>query len=378
MSSVYSGPVIDCDVHQTRMSDDELREYLPSRWREFVWRADGRKVPLMPAYPDVDGNHPGHRQDAYPEKGGPPGSDYELMREQLLDAFGIERALLSFGVGDEAGHADPEFAEAVVRAMNDWNVERWLDGKGDERLCGVCMVPLHVPEHGAAEIRRVGTHPKIAAAFLAHNSLGKPFGHPIYHPVYEAAAELELPLHLHSSGNEVISAVMPWRAGGLHSSNFDFYASIKSVPLHLTSLIVHGVFEKYPNLSIVCAEAGVAWLPWLAASLDAHYEQLREASLWVKKWPSEYLRERVALTTQPIETTSHDRGRFVELLSSFDGIEDVLCFSSDYPHFDTDVPTYLESILPQGWHERVFHENARRHLRLPAVPARQPAEPMRA
>src|ERR1019366_5081052 len=99
-------------------------------------------------------------------KGGPMGSDYELMREQLLDAFPIEWALLGFSVGQEAGLADPEFAEAVVRAMNDWNAECWLDGKHDDRLCGVCLVPLHVPEHGAAEIRRVGTHPKIVAAYL--------------------------------------------------------------------------------------------------------------------------------------------------------------------------------------------------------------------
>jgi predicted TIM-barrel fold metal-dependent hydrolase len=89
--------------------------------------------------------------------------------------------------------------------------------------------------------------------------------------------------------------------------------------------------------------------------------------VWVKRWPSEYLRERVALTTQPIETTPGERGGLIEHLSSFEGIEEMLCFSSDYPHWDMDVPSYLESIMPKSWHERFFYENARRHLRLPAI-----------
>jgi predicted TIM-barrel fold metal-dependent hydrolase len=299
------------------------------------------------------------------------------MRPQLLDASATEWALLDFGVGQEAGLADPEFALAVVRAMNDWNIDRWLEGKNDPRLCGVCLVPLHLPEQGAAEIRRVGSHPKIVGAYLAHNSLGQPFGHPIYHPVYEAAAELELPLYLHVGGNEYWGAVMPWLAGGRHAGSFDFYASFhQSAATHLTSLLVQGVLEKYPGLNVMIAESGLGWFPWLASSLDAHYERLREESVWVKRWPSEYLRERVALTTQPIEATPQDGALLIEHLSSFEGIENILCFSSDYPHFDGDVPSYLESILPSAWHERVFHENARRHLRLPALTAPPRRDPM--
>jgi predicted TIM-barrel fold metal-dependent hydrolase len=362
MKAVYTGPIIDCDVHYGRVNDDELRDYLPRRWQEFIWRADGAKVPLVPPYPDFGGA--GKRLDAFPEGGGPPGSDYELMCSQLLDAFPIERALLTFDVGYEAALTNPELAEAVVRALNDWSIERWLEGRHDDRLVGVCLVPLHTPERGAAELRRVGGHPRIAAAFLAHNSLGKPFGHEIYHPVYEAAAELGLPLQLHVSGNEYFGAVAPWQAGGLSASRYDnSTVAHQSTAMHVTSLIAHGVFEKHPNLTIVIAESGVAWLPWLAASLDAQYDQLRAESIWVKRWPSEYLREHVALTTQPIETTPGD-DRLIEHLSSFEGIEDMLCFSSDYPHWDMDIAPYLASIIPEGWHDRFFHENARRHLRL--------------
>ena len=46
----------------------------------------------------------GLRSDAYPESGGYPGSDFDLMRDQLLDRYGYYRALLTHGLGDYATH----------------------------------------------------------------------------------------------------------------------------------------------------------------------------------------------------------------------------------------------------------------------------------
>ena len=58
---------------------------------------------------------------------------------------------------------------------------------------------------------------------------------------------------------------------------------------HLTSMIVHGTFEKFPDLKVVVAEEGIAWLPWLVTQLDANYELMTRESKWVKRRPSEYL-----------------------------------------------------------------------------------------
>jgi uncharacterized protein len=52
----------------------------------------------------------------------------------------------------------------------------------------------------------------------------------------------------------------------------------------------------------------------------------------------------------------------------------MLCFSSDYPHWDADEPTFIGSILPVEWHEKIFYANARRLLRLSeSMPIRPPA-----
>jgi predicted TIM-barrel fold metal-dependent hydrolase len=38
--------------------------------------------------------------------------------------------------------------------------------------------------------------------------------------------------------------------------------------------------------------------------------------------------------------------------------EEILCFSSDYPHWDTDDVTHVAQNLPEAWRSKVFRENA--------------------
>jgi predicted TIM-barrel fold metal-dependent hydrolase len=97
----------------------------------------------------------------------------------------------------------------------------------------------------------------------------------------------------------------------------------------------------------------------------------------MRRRPSEYLREHVFLTTQPCEATPEDGSDFVALMSLVEGIDEMLCFSSDYPHFDSDDPKYIARILPTAWHDNVFHRNARRALRLTAAERAEPRVALR-
>jgi len=106
-------------------------------------------------------------------------------------------------------------------------------------------------------------------------------------------------------------------------------------------------------------EMGVAWIPWLVGELDRYEKSLRAESPWVRKAPSEYFREHVRVTTQPLDLSPR-KGQLVELLETFEGIEDVLCFATDYPHWDSDEPDYVTNRLPESWHAKVFYENARK------------------
>jgi predicted TIM-barrel fold metal-dependent hydrolase len=63
----------------------------------------------------------------------------------------------------------------------------------------------------------------------------------------------------------------------------------------------------------------------------------------------------------------------VRLIESFGG-DDILCFASDYPHWDTDDPTYVASRLPKRWHKKVFYDNAADLFGWPAAD-REPSRP---
>jgi predicted TIM-barrel fold metal-dependent hydrolase len=40
------------------------------------------------------------------------------------------------------------------------------------------------------------------------------------------------------------------------------------------------------------------------------------------------------------------------------GAPDILCYASDYPHWDGDEPGYFERRLPESWRQGVMHDNA--------------------
>jgi predicted TIM-barrel fold metal-dependent hydrolase len=192
------------------------------------------------------------------------------------------------------------------------------------------------------------------ALLLVSNGLAKPFGHPAYHPIYEAAADVGLPVAIHLAG-ELSATGAHIAGGGVPSTRLESMTlAPQPVQHHLTSLIAHGVFEKYRDLTVMLVENGVSWLPWLVWNLDQNYAYWRLESPWVKRRPSEYVRERVMLTTQPLENPPRAE-QLVEVLEAFGGMDEMLCFATDYPHWDADDPLYIARRLPEAWLPKVFY-----------------------
>jgi len=350
--------LIDSDVHHTWNSPEEVIQYLPKRWRDPIFA--GRDDSLFPISAAITSYPPAHgtnkRVDAYAADGKAPGSDYETMRRQLLDPFPIDYVVLSYDIGGNAAVPNMYLASHLITAMNDWSIDRWLN-RDDPRLRGALLVPTQIPEDGAKEVRRVGKHPKMAEVLLVANGMSRPFGHPVYHPIYEAAVELGLPVAIHNGGDQPAGTAQ-MSGGGMPNVRLEFHTVAPQGTIHhFMSFITHGVFEKYPELKLLLVEIGVSWVPWCLWTLDAHYRELQTESPWVKKLPSEYFRKHVRITTQPLEITPR-KSELIELLEAFGGMEDVLMFATDYPHWDADDPLYVSHRLPAAWLPKVFHETA--------------------
>ena len=137
---------------------------------------------------------------------------------------------------------------------------------------------------------------------------------------------------------------------------------------HLVSLLAHGVFERLPELRMLLIEGGLAWLPGLLWRLDTNWRALRAEVPWLRRRPSEVVHEHVRFATQPLEHTAGQDALLCEMLAAA-GAPDILCFSSDYPHWDFDDPVTLARRLPPDWRDAVMHRNAAelyaQRLRLP-------------
>jgi predicted TIM-barrel fold metal-dependent hydrolase len=365
--------MIDVDLHNRWHSEEDLIAYLPTHWREICDRSRSDVYVEAPVALFHHTSGTNKRLDSHPSTGGPPGSDYATLTEQWLDPYPIERCVLSFDIGTSAGVPNPALASALCTAANDWNVERWLS-IDDSRLYAAVLVPTQIPEDGAAEIYRLASNDRIVEALVVSNGLGKPFGHPVYHPIYAAAEECGLPIAIHTGGDQW-NAASHQVAGGLPNSRLEFMTlSPTAMLIHLMSFVTHGVFEKFPKLSVLSIEAGFAWLPWFLWSMDSRYAEIRRESPWVKRLPSEYVREHMRFSSQPLELTA-DRDQLVEALEALGGVEDLLVFASDYPHWDTDDPRFVATRLPKSWWPKLFYENARGLLRWPKDAPQRATEP---
>jgi predicted TIM-barrel fold metal-dependent hydrolase len=357
----YNGQIIDSDVHNSWTSESELIPYLAPEWREFIKR-DEYPRPMPMSGPRLSFSHPrggvNCRLETFPADGGAPGSDYTMLKEQLLDKDGITCAVLATATAaSNAALPNPAFSAAVIKAVNDWSIDRWLS-LGDDRLYGVAFVPTQDPEAGAAEIARVAKNQRVVEARLVANGLAKPLGHRGYDPVYRAAADAGLPVSIHIHAGESQAGLTPLNAGGVPNSFLEFHTLFMQPAIHhVTSMIVNGTFERFPSLHFIMVETGSHWIPWLLWQLDGRYADLRRESTWLKRRPSEYFHDHVRVTTQPLEI-GHSPRETLEYLKVVDGIEDVLCYSSDYPHWDADTVNLVERVFPRSWLEKLFYRNA--------------------
>ncbi len=349
--------MIDCDVHNAVSSDAALAPYLSARWRRHQELVGSRTFsPFVKGYAYPKAARFASRHDAWPPTGGLPGSDLEFMREQLLDRYDVEHAVLNCLYRAPEQRYD-EYGAALAAAVNDWQVEHWLER--DARLRASITVPFEYPDLAAAEIDRAAAHPGFVQVLL-YPRTQHPLGKRQYRPIFEAAERNGLPVGIHAAS----TTPGPITAAGWPSYYIEDHTGLAvAFQAQVVSLIMEGVFDRYPGVTVVLMEGGFAWVPALMARLDALHRRLGEEVPGLEHAPSHYLRHRVRITTQPMEEPER-RDDLVPLLR--DVGQDVLMFSTDYPHWDFDDPhRAFRTRVPADLHQRIMSDNARALYRLP-------------
>ena len=352
LAQIVAQGVIDADLNVTMPNSKVLFPYLPEYWREQIDQT-GFNGAIDNSYPP--GMATTARPGAKPDDG-PAGSSLALLREQALDPWGTEIGIITCAYAIEAIH-NPDGAAAMASAVNDWLIAEWLDK--EPRLRASLVVPSQQPELAAREIARVGGHPGFVQVYLPVRAEA-PYGNRRYHPLFAEAVRHDLVVGIGFGG----SPPNPPTPSGWPSYYMEEWAGMASIfQSQLMTLIVEGVFDRFPTLRVTLIEGGFTWLPSLLWRWDKEWKGLRPQTPWVRRLPSEYVHEHVRLTTQPWDAPPTE----AQLLQIIDqlGSDELLLFSTDYPHWQYDAPE--EALPPAGLPDalvaKIMRDNARAFYR---------------
>lgn len=332
--------LIDCDVHVRVPSIGALLPYLPERWQDYVTESGVAnlepnvhplRVPLSV--------HPGLQPD------GPA-----AMRRELLEPWRTHRAVLNCDYGIDAVRND-DWAAAMARAVNEWQAAEWL--APEPRLRGSVLVPIQNSELAVREIDRLGDDSRFVQVQLPVRS-PEPLGRRRFWPIYEAAQRHDLVIGVQAGGG----SGNPLSSAGFPSYYLEEYVDLaQAFQSQALSLVSEGVFAQFPDLRVVFIESGFTWLPSLMWRFDKNWKGLRREVPWVDRPPSEIIRERIRITTAPLDAPADAAGlrQIIEQI----GDEQLLLFATDYPHWQFDGPA---GAVPDGLGERalqrILHANA--------------------
>jgi predicted TIM-barrel fold metal-dependent hydrolase len=342
--------IADCDIHPAVRTEADLDPWIPQRWRDHrATFGAGRRLGMQsgPAYPKSQPN--ASRRDAVPPEGGRHGSSLSFMQAQHLDPNNVTLGILN-PLGSGQGVSNPDLSAAICHATNEWQVAEWTSK--DRRLKASVVVPYEDAAASAAEIRLWAGHPDFAQVLMLSRT-GEPLGNRRYWPIYEAAAEANLPVAVHAfgyGGSPITSTGWP--------SHYieEMTGHAQSSQAGLTSLVIEGVFERFPDLRMIMVEAGFAWAPSLAWRLDKAWKTLRAETPHLKLSPSEYIRRQVWWTTQPMEEPD-PRSHLLDTIGWIGW--DRLLFATDYPHWDFDDPAHaLPLPITEAQRHQFFLGNA--------------------
>jgi hypothetical protein len=260
-----------------------------------------------------------------------PHRDITLMR-RWMDAMGVDVAcmfptpMLNLSVCPRV-----EVEVGLARAYNRWLCERVL---GEEpRLKSMLYLPFNDPSASLQMVEELADKKGVIGFVITAPHYRGVFEN-AYAPLYAALQERGLPLAFHAAFNWADqSLAVTNRFIGVHALGFAWHNMV-----HMTNWVVNGMPERFPKLKTIWIESGLAWLPFLMQRLDNEYMMRSSDAPLLKRKPSDYMRE-MYYTNQPMEMV--DNRKALELTFEMIAAPTQLLFSSDYPHWDMDLPSVI-------------------------------------
>lgn len=186
-------------------------------------------------------------------------------------------------------------------------------------------------------------------------------------PLWAMCAEADVAVTLHIGGEGKLLDSDAWSQAepfegfrSLGEFSVDPYSTSMlhvSFQNFLTAMVTGGVFQRHPRLRFGIVEAGGHWVGPLMENMDLWAKNMGHMSSNPHKLtelPSTYVKNNVRVSFFPFEPVDVYLRRY--------DVEDVLAFSTDYPHVEGGRNAFakvLDKVSPSGSHivDKVFRDN---------------------
>jgi len=260
------------------------------------------------------------------------------------------------------GHPDNNYKQACMWAYNRW-LEEYCGGAPD-RLFGLGMTAVRTVSEAIDDFRRIKKMGFKGVMLPGSPGTMEDYDDPSFDALWKTAVELELPISFHiltgARGTNVLADGVRMHRGPRIAA---WQGVIRSCQDIIGMFIFGRVFERHPQLKLVCVEADAGWAPHFMYRMDHVYKRHRA---WLKcdemqRLPSEYFSENVYLTFQDdwvaFKMTDMCNPRR-------------LMWANDFPHSDSTWPwsqdvlrEHTKSLTDEeaGW---ILRDNVRELYRL--------------
>ena len=361
--------IFDSDMHVFEPHDLYLR-YMDPKWGDRIPRGeprtrhgqirfnygDGTPVRLsgLTSRPNVT---PGEEMVAH-RYAKPLARNYDAVSQvEAMDEEGLDVAVLfrTFPLHCDDS-LEPEFANALCRAWNDWCAG--FCAENPERLKASALITLHDVDMAVDETRRAVTElGAVGLCLVPEPANGRHIHERYFDPLWGEAERLNVPICFHPAASPRMDQVAQ-RFNGLPNEGLlvNSYRNPIELMLAVGSFCGGGVLERFPRLKVAFLEGNCSWLPWVLYRLDERWElrqHLCDEPLSLN--PSEYFMRQCVVATDVEEDLVAD---VVERLG-----DDNIVISTDYPHADSRWPEAVTSFLKidglgDGSKRKIFWDNS--------------------
>lgn len=270
-----------------------------------------------------------------------------------MDVEGIDMAVLFPTKGllvPWVDGIDPGLAMAVCKAYTDWLID--FCKQDPARMKAAAQVTLHDVDMAVDEVRRAAANPSVVAIWTRPNPInGKHLHDPSFDPFWSAVEKSGLPIGFHCAEGPYMPSFGTDRYEGNWMLSHTCDHALEMM-VAMQSMILGGVLERFPTLTVAFLEANCGWVPWWLWRLEEHYEITgkEDAPTKLSMTPADYFKRQCYVSVDADEYPA------VDVIDAVG--EDRIVFSTDYPHIDSKFPEAVDLFMGMDG----ISESARRKI----------------